>query len=225
MSRCANSSRTCWLDGMPLLVVTFYTGRERLEDQSAGLLDVHVLVCWVGTPDPTGPCLARRSAAPLPCNGCSGIFRWTRVVQAGHGPEASSQFFLRPASLRTLAVSSHIILTGPSCSDCSTAPEDLGEGPSEPAVDMAGPTSTSAGAQPDVADAWTTASHIQSAGSLRIRKLSKVSPARFLLLSLLFHIVYISSIFDIYFTSPVVHPEPRFSVRDTLAPGHVGRVS
>ncbi|ETS63700.1 hypothetical protein PaG_02006 [Moesziomyces aphidis] len=86
---------------------------------------------------------------------------------------------------------------------------------------MAGPTSTSAGAQPDVADASTTASHIQSAGSLRIRKLSKVSPARFLLLSLLFHVVYISSIFDIYFTSPVVHPEPRFSVRDTLAPGHV----
>ncbi|PWZ02565.1 alkaline phosphatase-like protein [Testicularia cyperi] len=44
----------------------------------------------------------------------------------------------------------------------------------------------------------------------------KISPVRFLLLSLIFHLVNISSIFDIYFTSPVVHPAPRFSARSTL---------
>ncbi|EPQ26277.1 uncharacterized protein PFL1_06212 [Pseudozyma flocculosa PF-1] len=39
---------------------------------------------------------------------------------------------------------------------------------------------------------------------------------RFLLLSLVFHLVYISAVFDIYFTSPVVHPQPRFSIPDTF---------
>ncbi|SPC65528.1 related to MCD4 - sporulation protein [Ustilago sp. UG-2017b] len=56
------------------------------------------------------------------------------------------------------------------------------------------------------------------AGSLKTNKLDKISSARFLLLTLLFHVVYISAIFDIYFTSPVVHPEPRFSARSTLHP-------
>ncbi|PWN49998.1 alkaline phosphatase-like protein [Violaceomyces palustris] len=42
-------------------------------------------------------------------------------------------------------------------------------------------------------------------------------PARFLVLSLLFHLVYISSVFDIYFTSPVVHPVPRFTLNHTYA--------
>lgn len=51
----------------------------------------------------------------------------------------------------------------------------------------------------------------------RVKKLSKTSSVRFLLLSLLFHVVYIWSIFDIYFTSPVVHPQPRFSVKDTFS--------
>lgn len=41
------------------------------------------------------------------------------------------------------------------------------------------------------------------------------STAKFLLLTLAFHVLYISSVFDIYFTSPVVHPIPRFSVADT----------
>ena len=50
----------------------------------------------------------------------------------------------------------------------------------------------------------------------KAKKAAKTSPVRFLLLNLLFHIVYISSIFDIYFTSSVVpHIE---SVTDTDAP-------
>ena len=59
-----------------------------------------------------------------------------------------------------------------------------------------------------------------AAVAVKVSKLSKGPPVRFLLLNLLFHIVYISSIFDIYFTSPVVHPEPRFSAQDTLQAGH-----
>ncbi|TKY90685.1 hypothetical protein EX895_000683 [Sporisorium graminicola] len=57
---------------------------------------------------------------------------------------------------------------------------------------------------------------VAAAGSTKVKKLVKVSSVRFLLLNLLFHVIYISSIFDIYFTSPVVHPEPRFSARGTL---------
>ena len=36
-----------------------------------------------------------------------------------------------------------------------------------------------------------------------------------MLLSLLFHLVYAYSIFDIYFTSPVVHPVARYNINDT----------
>ncbi len=42
------------------------------------------------------------------------------------------------------------------------------------------------------------------------------SSLRFLLLfSLLFHLLYACSLFDIYFTSPVVHPARRFGINDT----------
>ncbi|SPO20128.1 related to MCD4 - sporulation protein [Ustilago trichophora] len=57
---------------------------------------------------------------------------------------------------------------------------------------------------------------VNTAEPIHVKRLRKISSVRFLLLSLLFHIVYIGSIFDIYFTSPVVHPQPRFSVQETL---------
>lgn len=60
---------------------------------------------------------------------------------------------------------------------------------------------------------------VTQSGSLKVKKLAKISSVRFLLLTLLFHVVYISAIFDIYFTSPVVHPEPRFSAKTTLNAG------
>lgn len=44
------------------------------------------------------------------------------------------------------------------------------------------------------------------------------SPLRYLLFSLVFHLVFTASIFDIYFTSPVVHPDRRYSIRDTYSP-------
>lgn len=40
-------------------------------------------------------------------------------------------------------------------------------------------------------------------------------PLLFLLLSLVFHLLLTVSVFDIYFTSPVVHPSRRFSLADT----------
>lgn len=39
---------------------------------------------------------------------------------------------------------------------------------------------------------------------------------KFLIFSLIFHLVYTYSIFDIYFTSPVIHPARRFSASDVL---------
>ncbi|CAO1632955.1 unnamed protein product [Parajaminaea phylloscopi] len=48
---------------------------------------------------------------------------------------------------------------------------------------------------------------------------SASSPLRFLLFSLVFHLLFTGSIFDIYFTSPVVHPERRYSIRDTYQDG------
>lgn len=59
---------------------------------------------------------------------------------------------------------------------------------------------------------------VTATGSSGSKGPKKASSVRFLLLNLLFHIVYISAIFDIYFTSPVVHPEPRFSVKGTVQP-------
>lgn len=41
------------------------------------------------------------------------------------------------------------------------------------------------------------------------------SPFRFLTVSLLFHLLFTLSIFDIYFTSPVVHPQQRYDSWDT----------
>lgn len=42
------------------------------------------------------------------------------------------------------------------------------------------------------------------------------TPLRYLLFSLLFHLLFTVSVFDIYFTSPVVHPTKRYSLKDSL---------
>ncbi|PWN20585.1 PigN-domain-containing protein [Microstroma glucosiphilum] len=52
---------------------------------------------------------------------------------------------------------------------------------------------------------------IQSPGAAR-----RSSPLRYLLFSLLFHLLFTVSIFDIYFTSPVVHPTKRYSLKDSI---------
>lgn len=44
---------------------------------------------------------------------------------------------------------------------------------------------------------------------------SSSSSLPYLLLSFLFHLLYLSSLFQIYFTSPVVHPSNRYSLIDT----------
>lgn len=61
----------------------------------------------------------------------------------------------------------------------------------------------------------------RAAGSSRSRT---ATPLSFLLLSLAFHVLYTVSIFDIYFTSPVVHPARRYGVEDTYAPAAGGQV-
>lgn len=48
---------------------------------------------------------------------------------------------------------------------------------------------------------------------------SRSDTTMFLILSLLFHLLFTISIFDIYFTSPVVHPTQRFSSLDTYLDG------
>lgn len=42
---------------------------------------------------------------------------------------------------------------------------------------------------------------------------------RLLLLSIVFHVVYIKSIFDIYFQSPVIHVSKRWNVLNALDEG------
>lgn len=49
------------------------------------------------------------------------------------------------------------------------------------------------------------------------------SPLWSLVLSLVFHLLYTVSIFDIYFTSPVVHPFSRFSLSDTFPASYGAR--
>lgn len=58
---------------------------------------------------------------------------------------------------------------------------------------------------------------VDAPGQVRNLKaeVTRPSTAVFLVLSLVFHLLYTTSIFDIYFTSPVVHPARRFSRNDT----------
>ncbi|PWN89476.1 alkaline phosphatase-like protein [Acaromyces ingoldii] len=58
---------------------------------------------------------------------------------------------------------------------------------------------------------------VDAPGQVRSLKAEAKRPstAVFLILSLVFHLLYTTSIFDIYFTSPVVHPARRFSRNDT----------
>ncbi|CEH15129.1 Glycosylphosphatidylinositol anchor synthesis protein [Ceraceosorus bombacis] len=51
--------------------------------------------------------------------------------------------------------------------------------------------------------------------SQRTRSARPSSSLNFLLLSLIFHLIYSASIFDVYFTSPVIHPDRRYSLADT----------